>query len=112
MGFQDAQQYLVKVLSVKYIIACKGFVHQDILRTLAQRQNDLKLVLLTGGEAADGLAHGQFKKVHQGFKPLSAELGKLAFIEDPVIPGIQIREKGVLTGGKGQLFDIFVIYFH
>ena len=64
MRLENAEQDLVKVLSVENIVSRKRFVHQDIIRALRQGHDDFKLVFLPGREAADGLVHRKLKEVH------------------------------------------------
>ena len=107
LGLQDAQQHLVKILPIEDVVAGKGFVHQNIVRPLAQGQDHFKLILLAGGKAADGLVQGQLEEVHQSGKTLFPEGGEVFPIKIPVGGGGEGGEIGVFTGGKGEPGNIF-----
>ena len=46
----DAEQDLVEVLAVEHVVAGEGFVHEDVVRALAEREHDLELVFLPRGQ--------------------------------------------------------------
>ena len=65
LRLQNAQQDFIKILPVEQVIARKGLIHKDIVRPLAQSENDLELVLLPGGESPYSPVHGELEEVHQ-----------------------------------------------
>ena len=105
-GLQNPQQYLVEVFSVEYIVSGKGFIHENVVRPLAQSQNHLHLVLLAHRHGTQGTVSRQAEKVHEGFKPLIPPGGEVLPVEDPVLLGGESGEKGVLTGGKTETGNV------
>ena len=106
-GLQDAQQHPVEVLPVEHVVAGKGLVHKNVVRPLAQGQNHLKLVLLSGGEAAQGPLFRQAEEVHQHLEAAGPEGGEVFGAEVPVPGGSEAGEEGMLTGGEGEAGDVF-----
>ena len=105
-GLQNPQQHFVEVLSIEHIVSGKGFIHENVVRTLAQSQNHLHLVLLAHRHGTQGTVSRQAEEVHEGFKPLIPPGGEVLPVEDPVLLGGESGEKGVLTGGKAETGDV------
>ena len=93
MRLKDAEEHLIKVLAVENVVARKGFVHKNVVGSLAKCHYNLKLIFLSCRKAPYWSVLFKVKKFHKPVKSFLGEIGEMLAVKFLVSHSCEIWEK-------------------